>query len=98
MTLSLLDVVRQYSELHSDHEGVGRTEIPGLSTLRITSRTALSYAVQKPLACLVLQGTKHVMMGNQYFDFQAGDSLLIMADVPTASQITKADARDPYLS
>lgn len=98
MTQSLLDAVRQHSELHSDEEGVGRTEIPGLSTIRMTNRTALSYAVQKPLACLVLQGAKHVMMGKQSFDFQAGDSLLIMADVPTASQIVKADARTPYLS
>ena len=98
MTLPLLDAVRQYSELHSDQDGIGRTEISCLTTIRKASRTPLAYAVQKPLACLILQGAKHVTMGSQSFDFHAGDSLLIMADVPTASQIIKADARAPYFS
>lgn len=37
-------------------------------------------------------------MGPQAFTFAAGDSLLITADVPTVSQITRASAAAPYLS
>lgn len=95
---TLLNAVRQYSEAHADSAGVGRTPIPGLTTICATRRTELSYAIQKPLACLVLQGSKHVTMGKQSYDFSAGDSLIITADVPTASQITKADAGAPYFS
>lgn len=98
MTDSLLDTVRRYTQAHSDQDGVARTVIPGLTAIRVTSRTALGYAIQKPLACLVLQGAKHVTMGKQSYTFHAGDSLLIMADVPTASQITQASAGVPYVS
>lgn len=37
-------------------------------------------------------------MGNTTFDFGAGDSLLIAADVPNVSQITRANAGVPYYS
>jgi AraC-like DNA-binding protein len=37
-------------------------------------------------------------MGAQGFAFSAGDSLLITADVPTVSQITRASVAAPYLS
>ncbi|MBC3916755.1 AraC family transcriptional regulator [Undibacterium sp. CY18W] len=98
MTDSLLDTVRRYTEAHSGQDGIAQTPIPGLTAIRVASRTALGYAIQKPLACLVLQGAKHVTMGKQSYTFAAGDSLLIMADVPTASQITQASAGVPYVS
>ena len=98
MTLTLLTKVRQYSDACADESGIGQTPIPGLTTICATSRTELSYAIQKPLACLVLQGAKVVTIGTQSYQFRAGDSLLIMADVPTASQVTQADSREPYLS
>lgn len=37
-------------------------------------------------------------MGTQPFDFSAGDSLLITADVPTVSQITRASIAAPHYS
>lgn len=37
-------------------------------------------------------------MGGDTYDFGAGDSLLITADVPTVSQITRANAAAPYYS
>ena len=46
----------------------------------------------------MLQGTKHVTMGNRAFTFSAGDSLLITADVPTVSQIKRASIAAPYFS
>jgi AraC-like DNA-binding protein len=98
MPNTLLDSVRLYADAHADHPGVAQTPLPGLTLIRATSRTALTYDVQRPLVCLVVQGSKHVSIGRQSFTFNAGDSLLIMADVPTASQITRADASAPYYS
>ena len=37
-------------------------------------------------------------MGAQSFAFGAGDSLLVTADVPTVSQITRASVAAPYFS
>ena len=94
----LLDTVRRYAQAHADPNGVARTPIPGLTIIRETSPTALQYAISKPLVALVLQGAKRVSMGSRTFEFGAGESLLITADVPTVSQITRASISAPYIS
>jgi AraC-like DNA-binding protein len=98
MTDTLLKAVRRYAETYADPAGVARTPIAGLTTIRATAPSDLDYAISRPLACLVLQGTKHVTMGNRAFTFRAGDSLLITADVPTASRIARASNAVPYFS
>ena len=95
---TLLDVVRRHAEAHADPAGFAQTPIPGLATIRATSPSGLIHAVSRPLVCLVLQGSKQVAMGPQTFAFAAGESLLITADVPTVSQITRASVAAPYLS
>ena len=98
MTEDLLDIVSRHAGAHANAEGVAATPIPGLTVIRATAPSDLQYAISRPLACLVLQGSKQVAMGNQSFAFSAGDSLLITADVPTVSQITRASRPTPYLS
>ncbi|MDR6953044.1 AraC-like DNA-binding protein [Ancylobacter sp. 3268] len=95
---TLLDAVRRYTQLHADAAGVARTPIPGLTTLRATAPSGLDYAIARPLVALVVQGSKQVAMAGQAFTFSAGDSLLITADVPTASRILHASVGEPYLS
>lgn len=88
----------RYADTHVDADGVARTPIPGVVILRETAATALQYAISRPLVALVLQGSKRVGMGPDSFDFGAGQSLLITADVPTVSQITSASLDKPYYS
>lgn len=95
---SLLDAVRRHALVHADANGIAPTPIPGLTTVRATAPSGLVYAISRPLACLVVQGAKQVTLGTRAFPFSAGDSLLITADVPTVSQITKASSGAPYLS
>jgi AraC-like DNA-binding protein len=75
-----------------------QTPIAGLTTIRATSPSGLVHAIQRPIVCLVLQGAKQVTMGGRSFPFAAGDSLLIAADVPIVSQITRASPDEPYMS
>jgi AraC-like DNA-binding protein len=98
MTDTLLHAVRRYVEAYANPAGVAQTPIAGLTTIRSTSPGGLVHAISRPLVCLVLQGCKQVAMGAQTFTFNAGDSLLITADVPTISQITQASIAQPYLS
>lgn len=95
---TLRDAVRRYAEAHADPAGLARTPIPGLTAIRSTAPSGLDHAISRPLACLVLQGNKSVSMGARTFAFGAGDSLLITADVPTISQITRESVAEPYLS
>lgn len=98
MSPSLLDLARRHAEAFAGPDGVAPTPIPGLTIIRQTRPTALQYAISKPLVALVLQGEKRVSLGCQTLEFGAGQSLLIAADVPNASQVTRADLLRPYVS
>jgi len=95
---SLLNAVSRYAAISADAAGIARTPIPGLSAVRATAPSELVYAISRPLVCLIVQGNKQVTMGARGFAFSAGDSLIITADVPTVSQITRASRAAPYLS
>ncbi len=94
----LLDAVRRHADAHADAHGIAVTPIPGLSTVRATSPSGLVYAISRPLVALVVQGGKQVTLGAQVVDLAPGQSLLITADVPTVSQITRATLAAPYYS
>lgn len=98
MTENLLETVRRYAETHVGPTSVTQMPIPGLTIIRQTMPTALHFNIDKPLVAMVLQGSKRVIMGNRTFDLGAGESLLITADVPTVSQITRASIGAPYFS
>lgn len=98
MNDTLLDAVRRYAESYAGGDGLAQTPIPGLIVIRSAVPSGLDYTISRPLICLVLQGGKRVTMGKDRYEFSAGDSLLIAADVPTASQITAASADKPYFS
>jgi AraC-like DNA-binding protein len=98
MTPALLDTVRRHAASHADPAGVARFPIPGLTAIRATAPTGIQYEISRPLVALVVQGSKRVMMGEQVVELDAGDLLLIAADVPTTSQITRASIAEPYLA
>lgn len=94
----LLRAVSRFADANADAQGVAITPIAGLSVIRAIAPTDLAYAISRPLVALVVQGSKHVTMGTSGFSFSAGESLLITADVPTVSQITRASIAAPYYS
>ena len=98
MTQALLKMVSRHADAHADPDGVATTPMSGLTLVRATRPSALQYAISRPLVALVVQGQKRVTMGSDVFDFGAGDSLVITADVPTISQVTAASVGHPYYS
>lgn len=98
MKNTLLDAVHRFASNHTDATGMAKTPIDGLTIVRELVPTALQFAINSPMVALVLQGSKRVTLGSDSYDFGAGESLLITADVPTVSQITRASAAKPYYS
>ena len=98
MTQAMREAIRRHAEVHADPAGIARTPVRGLSLVRTTSAGELRHAIERPLICLVVQGAKQVAMGNRSLAFSAGDSMLLTADVPTVSQVTRASGDAPYLS
>ncbi|TWI61900.1 AraC-like DNA-binding protein [Pseudoduganella lurida] len=95
---SLLDHVRRYADAHANADGIAISPVPGLLAVRAHMPSGLQHAIARPMVCIVVQGSKNVTMGATSVDFTAGDSLLITADVPLVSQVTRASLAAPYLS
>ena len=98
MIQTLLASAARFAETHADRHGIAATPIPGLAVVRQTSPSEIVHAINRPLVAMVLQGSKRVAMGASSFEFGAGESMLISADVPTASQVIRANLGTPYIS
>jgi AraC-like DNA-binding protein len=98
MTDPTLRTALRHAAAHADLDGIAETPIPGFVIIRADHPSELQRSILQPVVCLVLQGSKRVMMGPDVYDFAQGDSLLITADVPTLSQITRANPAAPYVS
>lgn len=98
MENTLRDAVARYADAHADAAGAAATAVPGLALVRASAPSALQFAISRPMLVLVVQGAKRVTMGEVPYDFAAGESLFITADVPTVSQITRASVKQPYYS
>jgi AraC-like DNA-binding protein len=73
------------------------TAIPGLTLHRRSAAAA-------PMPCIygfglgvVAQGRKQVMLGEDVYDYAAGDSMLTTIDLPVVSNVTVASAKAPFL-
>jgi AraC-like DNA-binding protein len=48
--------------------------------------------------CIVAQGAKSVMIGEEMFEYEAGQIAVYSVDVPVAAQVTRASHAEPYLN
>jgi AraC-like DNA-binding protein len=64
------------------------------------SRTSseLYHALQRPALCIVTQGAKTVLLGQEVYEYDASRMLVYSVDLPVAGQVTKATPAEPYLS
>ncbi|GKT00231.1 AraC family transcriptional regulator [Acidovorax sp. SUPP3434] len=91
-------VLRYTGTTHQRTGGITATPVHGLYLVRRTAPSALEHAVEQPLVCLVLQGRKRVAMGSRTVSYAAGDTMIVTANVPTASRISQASIAQPYLA
>jgi AraC-like DNA-binding protein len=76
----------------------GAVEVPGgLSLLRRSSPTPKDHGVSSPAFCVVAQGSKEVLLGDDLYRYDAHRYLITAASLPTASRVTEASKERPYL-
>lgn len=83
---------------HAPYDGRFELRIPGLYAVRF-SRTdmELVHAVARPVLCIVAQGAKSVMLGQEVYEYDASRMLIFSVDLPVAGQVTRASHSEPYL-
>lgn len=55
------------------------------------------HATLRPMLCLVAQGAKTIMLGEQAFDYDAARMLIFSVDLPVSGQVMRATPAEPYL-
>src|SRR5215207_1171000 len=76
----------------------GTVETPGrLRLLRHSSPTPKEHGVSSPAFCLIAQGSKEVLLGDDLYRYDANHYLITAAALPTATRVTEASEERPYL-
>lgn len=74
------------------------TAVPGLSLFRRDEPTEpITGMMYEPSICLVAQGAKRVLLGDDTFVYDAHHYLITSVHLPTVVQITEASPDKPYL-
>lgn len=94
---TLAEQATAYLDKNTDDSAAARL-VPGLSLLRQTRPTELTPELYEPVLCLILQGRKETIFGDNALDFGPGESLLVSHDVPVIARITTASPEEPYLA
>jgi AraC-like DNA-binding protein len=73
------------------------TAVPGLSLFRREEPTGPITGMYQPSVCLVAQGAKRVMLGDDTYVYDAHHYLITSVHLPTVVQIMEASSAKPYL-
>jgi AraC-like DNA-binding protein len=74
------------------------TAIPGLLLSRRSAPTQPTSHMYEPSICLVAQGVKRVLLGDDTYVYDARHFLITSVDLPTVVQVIKASREKPCLS
>ncbi len=93
-TADLLDELRELVAAHARSD-LG-TSIDGLTLAKIET-AAPDYSLTDPLLVVMAQGGKRLLMGDQVFEYHAGQVLLVTATLPVTGHFIDASPRTPAL-
>jgi AraC-like DNA-binding protein len=83
---------------YAPHDGVIPLRLPGTYALRRSQMNSEpAYATLGPSLCLIAQGAKAVMLGDEVFEYDSARMLVFAVDLPVSAQVTRASRREPYL-
>ena len=71
---------------------------PGVFLGRASQPTTPLHSVFQPAFCVIAQGSKQVLLGEETFRYDSGHYLISTVDLPIISQVVEASKEQPYLS
>lgn len=83
---------------YAPHDGHFDLPIPGVHLLRTSSKdTNLTRIVSEPGMCIIAQGAKRVLIGQDVYDYDNSRMVVYSTQVPVSAEIVKASEAEPYL-
>jgi AraC-like DNA-binding protein len=95
---SNLAELKRFIERFTGRDGVHPTAIAPLSLLRLSAPSEPVQGVYEPSLCIVAQGSKRVMLGDEIYHHDPGQFLLVSVGLPAACQIIDASPEAPFLA
>ena len=71
---------------------------PGVHLYRLSAPTQPVYGMSESCFCVIAQGAKHIMLGEDRFRYDPNRYLISTVGLPTVSQVDVASPEQPYLS
>ncbi len=84
---------------YAPHDGSFELRIPGLTASRASrTNTECAHALRLPSLCIIAQGAKTVIVGQEVYEYDASRMLVFSVALPVAAQVTQASYSEPYLA
>ena len=84
---------------YAPHDGGFDLRIPGVHASRFSRvNRECVHALRVASLCIVAQGAKTVIVGDEVFEYDASRLIVFSVALPVAAQVTKASQSEPYLS
>ncbi|BFT70098.1 AraC family transcriptional regulator N-terminal domain-containing protein [Paenibacillus sp. P36] len=90
----LARLIKKFTGKDGDHS----TLIPSLNLIHDSNALVPICRIQKPSLCIVVQGQKVIMLGNETYRYGVCDYLAVSLDVPISGQAIKPSSGSPFLS
>ncbi len=78
-------------------DGIEATALPRVHLIRGSHPTEPLAVLHEPAICIIAQGRKQVILGDEVFEYDSEKYLIVSVDVPISGQITQATPKQPYL-
>ena len=84
---------------YAPHDGSFDLRVPGVLASRFSRvNNECVHALRVSSLCIVAQGAKTVIVGDEVFDYDASRMIVFSVALPVAAQVTRASHSEPYLS
>jgi AraC-like DNA-binding protein len=84
---------------YAPHDGSFELGIPGVLASRFSRvNKECVHALRVASLCIVAQGAKTVIVGDEVFEYDASRMIVFSVALPVAAQVTRASHSEPYLS
>jgi AraC-like DNA-binding protein len=84
-------------EKYSTGDGIHATAVRGLRCIKLSAPNMKLPAVYEPSLCVIVQGSKQVLLEDEIYRYAPPQFLAISVDLPLLGQVLEASEQRPYL-
>jgi AraC-like DNA-binding protein len=84
-------------ERFTGSDGAHSTVVPRLMLARASQSQNPAHTVYEPAFCVLAQGSKRVLLGDEVYIYDSGRYLVVAQNLPVSSQVIDASPQAPYL-